>query len=58
MSASPARARKILQRIFAAIADKFTELRAHMKIHAESEDIANRMRRQSEQRVALSLEFA
>jgi serine/threonine-protein kinase HipA len=52
---SPARAREILRRIDAAIAATSIELRAHIKAHAEFDDIGYRMLQQWEQGVALSL---
>jgi serine/threonine-protein kinase HipA len=58
VGASPVRVREILGRIDAAIADTSTELRAHMKEHAEFEDIGNRMLQQWEQGAAHSLRTA
>jgi serine/threonine-protein kinase HipA len=58
VGASPARVREILGRIDAAIAATSTELRAHMKEHAEFSDIGNRMLQQWEQGVDHSLRTA
>jgi serine/threonine-protein kinase HipA len=58
VGASPARVREILGRIDAAIAATSTELRAHMKEHAEFEDIGNRMLQQWKQGAAHSLRSA
>jgi len=58
VGASPARVREILGRIDAAIAATSTELRAHMKEHAEFSDIGNRMLQQWEHGVDHSLRTA
>src|SRR3984885_11933665 len=58
MGASPARVRKILERIDAAIADTSQELRAYIKSHQEFEEIGNRMLHDWEQGAALSLKAA
>jgi hypothetical protein len=58
MGATPARVRKILERIGATIADTSMELRAHVKAHAEFVEIGNRMLEQWEQGVSLSLKAA
>jgi serine/threonine-protein kinase HipA len=55
VGASPARVREILGRIDAAITATSSELRAHIKEHAEFEDIGNRMLQQWEQGAAHSL---
>jgi len=58
MGGSPARVREILERINGAIADTSKELRAYIKDHPDFEDIGNRMLREWEQGVALSLKAA
>ncbi|MGA2373852.1 MAG: type II toxin-antitoxin system HipA family toxin [Candidatus Korobacteraceae bacterium] len=58
MGGSPARVREILERINGAIADTSHELRAYIKDHPDFEDIGNRMLREWEQGVALSLKAA
>jgi len=58
MGATPARVRKILKRIEAAIADTSKELRAYIKTHAEFMEIGNRMLQQWEQGVVHSLKTA
>ncbi|MFZ1135121.1 MAG: type II toxin-antitoxin system HipA family toxin [Candidatus Korobacteraceae bacterium] len=58
MGGSPARVREILERINAAIDDISKEIRAYIKDHPDFEDIGNRMLREWEQGVALSLKAA
>jgi len=58
MGATPARVRQILEQIDAAIADTSKEIRAYMKAHGEFMEIGNRMLRQWEQGVAMSLKAA
>ena len=58
MGGSPARVREILERINAAIDDISKEIRAYIKHHPDFEDIGNRMLREWEQGVALSLKAA
>lgn len=58
MGGSPARVREILERINGAIADTSKELRPYIKDHPDFEDIGNRMLREWEQGVALSLKAA
>src|SRR5271165_4862577 len=58
MGGSPARVRDILERINAAIDDISKEIRAYIKDHPDFEDIGNRMLREWEQGVALSLKAA
>jgi serine/threonine-protein kinase HipA len=58
VGASPVRVREILGRIDAAITATSSELRAHIKEHAEFEDIGNRMLQQWEQGAAHSLRTA
>jgi len=58
MGGSPARVREILERINGAIADTSKELRTYIKDHPDFEDIGNRMLREWEQGVALSLKAA
>ena len=55
MGGSPARVREILERINAAIDDISKEIRAYIEDHPDFEDIGNRMLREWEQGVALSL---
>jgi serine/threonine-protein kinase HipA len=58
MGSTPARIRKILERIHGAMDDTSKELRAYMKDHADFEDIGKGMLREWEQGVALSLKAA
>ncbi len=58
MGGSPARVREILERINGAIADTSKELRAYIKDHPDFEEFGNRMLREWEQGVALSLKAA
>ncbi len=58
MGGSPARVREILERIHAAIDDISKEMRAYIEHHPDFEDIGNRMLREWEQGVALSLKAA
>jgi serine/threonine-protein kinase HipA len=55
MGSTPARVRKILERINSAIADISDELRVYLKDHSDFEDIGNRMLQEWEQGVMLSL---
>ena len=55
MGGSPARVREILECINAAIDDISKEIRAYIEDHPDFEDIGNRMLREWEQGVALSL---
>ena len=58
MGATPARVRQILEQIDAAIADTSKQIRAYMKAHGEFTEIGNRMLKQWEQGVAVSLKAA
>jgi serine/threonine-protein kinase HipA len=58
MGGTPARVREILERITAAMADTANETRTYIKGHPEFEEIGNRMLREWEQGVALSLKTA
>lgn len=58
MGATPARVRQILEKIDAAIADTSKQIRAYMKAHGEFTEIGNRMLKQWEQGVAVSLKAA
>ena len=58
MGGAPARVREILERIDAAVMATTQEVRAYIKDHPEFDDIGNRMLKQWEQGVALSLRAA
>jgi serine/threonine-protein kinase HipA len=55
MGGAPARVKEILERVGAAIASTFQEVRAYIKEHEEFDEIGNRMLQEWEQGATLSL---